>query len=64
MARWERWTNLGGVTLADFIRAFFENITSYANETINQQNARRFDRGLIRMAMDESGPRFWRTPYP
>eukprot|EP00962_Isochrysis_galbana_P027065 scaffold8469_cov112-Isochrysis_galbana.AAC.4 len=61
MARWERWTIWGGMSLADFIRTFFENMTSYA--IANQQYVRRGDRDIIRMAIDESGPRFWRTPY-
>eukprot|EP00962_Isochrysis_galbana_P055847 scaffold27661_cov107-Isochrysis_galbana.AAC.1 len=64
MARWERWTIWGGMSLAEFIRTFFENMTAYANETINQQYARHPDRDIIRMAIDENGTRFWRTPYP
>eukprot|EP00962_Isochrysis_galbana_P048617 scaffold20339_cov120-Isochrysis_galbana.AAC.3 len=63
-ARWDRWTE-GGMTLADFIRAFFENMTAYANPNFSVQRiTRRSHRDIIRMAIEEDGPRFWRRPYP
>ena len=62
VTRWERWTSDGGMSLADFIRTFFENITSYANG--RRFYNRRFDRDLVRGAIEEDGPRFWRLPYP